>query len=214
MRIEQTIHGYSDGHHLLATSRELPINAKYAMLALSDMSGRSMVPGFEEYLTGYPVPETSLYAIAKTWYAPEMERPGCVWTHTLLIENRNLGEVPDLACFRLLFRRPVRQSTGHSWDGYHLALEVPDSQQGLCNPSSTPAPVVRSLLMALYGTPDRPVVLPAMDSNRFEELVLAFWSQQWPSLRASFRFCSGAIANRTFRRKTFRSPSGSLDLGS
>ena len=90
MRIEQTLHGYSDGHRLLAASTELPRDARYAMLGLSDISGRSMVSGFEEYLTGYPVPDSSLYAFAKTWYAPEMERPGCVWTHTLLIESRNL----------------------------------------------------------------------------------------------------------------------------
>ena len=47
-----------------------------------------MVPGFESYLTAYPLPRSSLVAFARTWTAPEMPRPGCVWTHTLLIEQK------------------------------------------------------------------------------------------------------------------------------
>ena len=42
-RIEQVLHGYSDGHRLLASSTELSRVSRHAMLALSDMSGRSIV---------------------------------------------------------------------------------------------------------------------------------------------------------------------------
>ncbi len=75
------------------------------MLVLSDMSGPSMQPGFDEYLTAYPLPGAELFVFAKTWYAPEMQRPGCVWTHSLLILRSHIARV---ACASLLgaFRRP------------------------------------------------------------------------------------------------------------
>src|SRR4051812_5480513 len=83
--VHQTLHGYSEGHRLLAASVALPDDAQHLMLRMSDLSGPQVIQGFEEYLTGYPVPSLSAYAFAKTWYADEMRRPGCVWTHTLLL---------------------------------------------------------------------------------------------------------------------------------
>jgi hypothetical protein len=182
MRIEQTLHGYSDGHRLLAASKELSRGAKYVMLPLSDMSGRSMVPNFEEYLTGYPVPETSLYAFARTWYAPEMERPGCVWTHTLLVESKDLGNISDFAALLPLFRRPTRRGTKDSWEEFRSALELPEPQGHQADLPRALDQVAKSLLLALYRTPDAPVVLAAEDSTSFEMLLLALWSQQWPAL--------------------------------
>ena len=40
----------------------------------------SVVKGFDQYVTGYPLDSINAYALAMTWYAPEMPRPGCVWT--------------------------------------------------------------------------------------------------------------------------------------
>ena len=95
IKIDQVLHGYSDGHSLLHNSVDLPKEAQRAILILSDMSGPSMIEGFEEYLTGYQLPETDYYAFAKTWHAPEMERPGCVWTHTLLIKHTDFTKIFD-----------------------------------------------------------------------------------------------------------------------
>ena len=78
IEIDQTLHGYSDGHHLIAGSARLSGKGARTMLDLSDLSGPSMIPGFEDYLTGYPIPGDGVYALAYTWYAPEMSRPGCV----------------------------------------------------------------------------------------------------------------------------------------
>ena len=82
-------------------------------------------------------------------------------------------------------------------DGYQHALEIAVRE---AEPLWLPADLgqdARFALWALYGTPESPVFQPAEDSRRFEDLVLAIWGQQWPALRASFRFCSGAIGNRT-----------------
>src|SRR5207249_9285845 len=80
--LHQLLHGYADGHRLIEGSFKPQGDLTRLMLRMSDLSGSSMVSGFEEYLTGYPLISNDAYALAKTWYAPEMPRPGCVWTHT------------------------------------------------------------------------------------------------------------------------------------
>jgi hypothetical protein len=119
IKIHQALHGYSDGHRLLEASMVLPRETERVVLILSDMSGPSMLHGFESYLTGYPLPDAGLYAFARTWYAAEMNRPGCVWTHTLLIENADLAHIRDLRTLVRLFRRPQK---GQSWLAYQSPL--------------------------------------------------------------------------------------------
>src|SRR6266478_6408008 len=82
--LHQALHGYADGHRLLESSIPIPDDLKRLMLRMSDLSGTSMASGFQDYLTGYPLQSLDAYALARTWYAPEMPRPGCVWTHTLI----------------------------------------------------------------------------------------------------------------------------------
>ncbi len=203
MRIEQTLHGYSDGHRLLAGSVELPRHAKYAMSSLSDMSGRSMVAGFEEYLTGYPLPETGLYAFARTWYAPEMERPGCVWTHTVLIGEQDLGTLRDPGALRRLFCRPSEREGRPGWDAYRTPLEYVENET---DPTVVPDWLDQTASLAvwaLYGIPDLPVFHPAEHAQPFEDLVVALWAQQWAALRFAFRFCTGAIGVRSSGGKPF-----------
>src|SRR5262245_53670958 len=90
--IKQALHGYSDGHRLLAFSCRLPRDAENLMLILSDLSGPGGGDQFDPYLTGYPLGSAGRYALACTWPAPEMGRPGCVWTHTLLLGEELLAE--------------------------------------------------------------------------------------------------------------------------
>ena len=52
---------------------------------LSDLSGICVENHFVDYYTGYPVDGGRKYVLAKTWYAHEKLRPGCVWTHCLFI---------------------------------------------------------------------------------------------------------------------------------
>jgi hypothetical protein len=191
MRIDQSLHGYADGHRLLAASIDLPRQEKYVMLGLSDMSGRSMVSGFEEYLTGYPLTESGFYAFSRTWYAPEMERPGCVWTHTLLMREQDIGAVRDLGTLRRLFTRP--RKTG-GWEEYRTPLEhLENGHEAHIEPR-----IEHILDLALWGlyNNDLPFVLPSPDARQFEDMLLALWSQQWPTLRFAFRFCSGSIGVR------------------
>jgi hypothetical protein len=203
MRIDQMLHGYSDGHRLLAASTEVSRTARYIMLGLSDISGRSMVPGFDEYLTGYPVPHSRMYAFAKTWYAPEMERPGCVWTHTLLIEQKDLGIILEPGGLRQLFRRPPAKQTREFLDDYQKPLE---NASRPTEPTLLPpelAEQAQFVLWYMYAEADAPVFQPSEHSRHFEDLVLAIWDQQWPALRMCFSFCTGAIENRSIEGRPF-----------
>lgn len=51
--VEQTLHGYSNGHRLLQASVELSVQDSKKMMILSDLSGNEFVKGFERYFTGY-----------------------------------------------------------------------------------------------------------------------------------------------------------------
>ena len=170
------------------------------MLILSDMSGSSMVRGFETYLTGYPLGEFEGYALARTWYAPEMDRPGCVWTHTLVINEDDLGYFDNLWKLTQCFRRPSIQRS--SWDAYSRPISLTCSErkfQSLLPKdfSESFRSTIEKAVDALYGSPASQVFLPvARISDQYEQFVIAMWSQQWGHLRQRFKFCTGAIANR------------------
>jgi hypothetical protein len=202
IEIQQTLHGYSDGHRLLEASRALPRKTERTVLIVSDMSGPTMLRGFESYLTGYPLPDASLYALARTWYAAEMTRPGCVWTHTLFIENADLARISDLRALLGLFSRP---QSGQALSEYHSPLTlrgIAMNAEGT-NPDGILESIAANTLVALYSSPDKPVYIPADSSERYEDLILAIWTQQWPRLRRSFRFCTGSLSNRTVDGEAF-----------
>jgi hypothetical protein len=203
MRVGQALHGYQDGHRLLAVTDDLTREGRYAVLGMSDMSGRSMVSGFDEYITGYLIPDSEIYAIAKTWYAPEMDRPGCVWTHTLLIESRDLDDIPDLSELLPLFRRPRVGKKPSGWFEYETPLSfTPRSNEVKISLGGGDA-LYRVILRNLYDAPQPPVVLLAKNSRDFEAIVIAIVGQQWASLRTKFRFCTGSISNRSLDNKPF-----------
>lgn len=161
------------------------------MLVLSDMSGPSMQPGFDEYLTAYPLPGTELFVLAKTWYAPEMQRPGCVWTHSLLILRSHLARV---ACASLLgaFRRP-------QLDGVESAATKPievDEASGDTTPDAfADRGLAAAMIGAVLGQP-RPVIVVAETAAQFEALFLRLWEELWPAERTRFSFCTGALMPR------------------
>ena len=105
--VEQTLHGYGDGHELLASSSKLPREVRRILLTMSDLSGHGFVEGFDGYLTGYSLPAVGKYALGRTWFAPEMSRPGCVWTHTVLIDFDDIQRLHALRCIADHFRRPT-----------------------------------------------------------------------------------------------------------
>jgi hypothetical protein len=195
--VQQALHGYGDGHRLLAGSVSLvPADAR-TMLVLSDASGGSTEFPNDGYLTGYPLGSSGKFVLARTWAAPEMSRPGCVWTHSLLIDFADLATLRSAAVLTSLFRRP----DGSSRRRYEAALKVRPSL-AMDFSSGRDASPVMALLGALYGSPRHKVVAHYSGEDD-ESLILALWMQQWPRLRRSFRFCTFSAADRSTSTEAF-----------
>ncbi len=191
--IHQAIHGYRDGHRLLSSSTPLSSDATRAILVLSDMSGPSMQSGFDEYLTGYPLPGSEFFVLAKTWYAPEMQRPGCVWTHSLLIPRAQVPHVMT-ACLLEVFRRPRLDGVEKAAAAQIvLGDEAGDVSSGDWFDERR---VAAALVGAVLGQP-RPVIVPVESAAQLEGVVLRLWEQLWPAERARFSFCTGALMPRS-----------------
>ena len=126
MRVEQLLHGYQDGHGLLAGSLMLKSAQDSAcMSAMSDWSGyRDPHNQDHSYITAYPLPESNYYVVAKSWYAYEMERPGCVWTHSLLVDIKGIDSRFDFRMLIPYFHRPEKDKYG----GYNKPIEVDTSE--------------------------------------------------------------------------------------
>jgi hypothetical protein len=191
--LHQTLHGYKDGHQLLMSSRSLTSEQESQLLFMSDLSGSSVAPGFDSYLTGYPLSAGNVYCLARSWYANELPRPGCVWTHTLMIDDHDLARILDVRQLVSLFRRPQSRSGGRLTESDLKTYSEPVARVStklLCNPSALLTPL---LIRHLYGS-DRQIVVESKDSALYEDTVLALFNQQWPRLRRNFRFCTGALS--------------------
>ena len=107
MKIHQMLHGYAQGHNLITSSIQLEIEDSDIIKRLSDWTGY-LTPNGDGYLTAYPLPSNNnLYIISKTWYASEMKRPGCVWTHSLLIDLTELTNDFNFLDLLSYFARPT-----------------------------------------------------------------------------------------------------------
>ena len=184
------MHGYQNGHQLLAASTNLSLTVKRTLLFQSDLTG-SIEPGFESYITGYPIKESNHYVLARTWYAPEMERPGCVWTHSLLLDLADIGKLPDLSILNSLFKKPKL----NSFDSYNSEFvfdAVKIALASIKNKSEINANM-GVIMEALYQSPNKTCLIPQNSSQTLENEILKIWSEQWPRLRRNFTFCTGAL---------------------
>ena len=109
--IDQALFGYADGHRQIASSFRLPPKDLYLLSSASDLASGTRLGENDSYLTGLPLPESRRYALFRTWAAPEMPRPGCVWSHTLLLDSRAIASLPTFSELLALFRRPMGRET-------------------------------------------------------------------------------------------------------
>lgn len=130
MIVEQTLHGYNKGHGMLASSFPVrPNDDSSLMSVLSDWTGYRNELGGDSYMTFYPLSNGEKYAFAKTWYAKEMERPGCVWTHTLIVDLKKLDRNFDFRTLEKYFRRPQKDK----YDFYQQKIEIDTFENGNSN---------------------------------------------------------------------------------
>lgn len=204
--IRQAVHGYVDGHRELWNSAQLKQRDSKSVLIYSDTSSSGLTIGESGYLTGYPLPESGYYAFARTWPAPEMQRPGAVWTHTLFIEFSDVARLRDATALLPLFQRPEGMQSTKSEPSREGVLELSATDvQPLSFTTDPDEAWCRQLLVALYCSPGSKVVAVCSrdDAVRIERNVLTLWSQQWPRLRRAFRFCTLTTADRSAPKSAF-----------
>lgn len=194
--IHQTLHGYRSGHKLLSASLDLSDADKRTMLNLSDYSGSGFEKGFETYLTGYPLSAAKIYVLAKTWYADEMRRPGCVWTHSLLINYTDLWTIKSMGQLLLLFRRPSIESI----DTFSATISYPIADNFL--PEILLDETYRALTCQLYSS-KKNLVLLSHSSIEYQNHIFNIWDRQWPRLKRTFSFSTGSLSLRKMPNVSF-----------
>ncbi len=191
--VHQALHGYSEGHRQFACSAELTPNDARLVLVMSDASGSGVTAEGISYLTGYPLPESGLYALARTWPALEMPRPGCVWTHTLFVEFADLAMLDSPSQLAALFKVPSIETAR----GYGGTLHFTNTSASCWALMSSQLPLFERLATALYEQPHEQVWARRASDAQVDDIVLRLWDLQWPRLRRSFRFCTLTTRDRS-----------------
>lgn len=179
-RIDQALFGYKNGHHLLAASTNVIGRELERLLVLTDIAPNASFGGVDGYWTGVPLPDSNRYAVIRTWPAPEMPRPGCVWSHVLILSTPLVEEAWDVKSLVRLFARPVIED-GFEVYQTNLALMQPEPVEDWSETKS-----FVEALHEVYG--DRRVGFNLTHIQSIGAALLAAWSQQWPKLRSSFRY--------------------------
>ena len=193
IKLQQALFGYRDGHNLLAASTDLAPRVRQFLATITDSSGPENNKGFEGAFTGLPVPETDFYAIFRTWPAPEMPRPGCVWSHVILIQFADLARLPVLFQLGKLCSRPSVPIDSARYEE-SLALDVTKAEKDAAGKSDERR--LHYLVRALYEHPEAGVVILDEESVSWENAVFQVWAQQWPRLRREFAFSTGSLGDR------------------
>lgn len=195
----QALYGYDDGHRLLASSVELDGGDQHLLARQTDSPDAGTL-GWQGLLAGYPLP-SGRYAWTMTWPAPEMSRPGCVWTHVLVLDPAAVAGASGFdpcAYFRHprgpaelgAYRRPVTVGLG---GGTPPAVK----------------PKLRDLMAAVawafYEPPTRPVRIGrvALDEQPRHRIFLALWMQAWPELRGRLALTDAPYATRQLPTAAF-----------
>lgn len=187
--VQQALHGYSDGHRLLAASTKLDSESARQLSMLTDLATLSSRE-FDGYLSGFFLEQARMYAFAKTWFAYEVPRPGCVWTHTLLIHENELGDVQHLRALVTAFNRPSVDVSSASpaidLRPYSVPLAIEDSS--LDRTLDATVPNLRELVTDLFSDSDKTIIVPSVSARQYEDAFLALWSLAWPQLRCRLAF--------------------------
>jgi GTPase-associated protein 1, N-terminal domain type 1 len=181
--VDQALYGYRDGHRVIASSVELRGEPGRLLRSVTDMAfdGASGT-----YLTCMPLAELHQQALIRTWPAPEAPRPGSVWSHVLLVDFADLGELESLRLLDELFRPPTVDKEGQpETRSYTGPLRLPSRPKQVVPDSALSADEREHLLWAAY---EGNGLVRVTEPSRFEPVLLDLWAQQWPRLRRSFGF--------------------------
>ena len=202
MRIEQMLHGYDNGHRLLAGSIMLNDKADMEALAtLSDWSEHVLPNGDSSYLTAYPLKESGYYVVAKTWYAEEMKRPGCVWTHSLLIPFEELNIVDDFRRISTLFIRPA---INDNFDLYSRTIihETKFNSPSNYKDLTTSKRMIAMILLSFLNSGNMPLTFGALKDNDLAGILMLSVMNMVPmAMLQNVSWCTGTAYPRKINGK-------------
>lgn len=197
IKLHQMLHGYKLGHNYIQGSTVLPSTHDMDKIAtLSDWSEYVGVDNMRDYITAYPLDESPYYVVAKTWYANTMRRPGCVWTHSLLIQKDDLNKIIDFNNLLPLFVAPV--TNDDSFDNYSTPLafveDAKESEPKLSQLGENKVAEVYEHL--IYNTPT--FILSEFTSHQNQELLLTLLNYIPIEILKNKSICSGSAAPRVY----------------
>ena len=191
IKINQVLHGYSNGHHLLESSINLSNTSKRKMDILSDLSGPDMVEGFDGYFSGYFLENEQMIVLAKTWYASEMTRPGCVWTHSLLFQLDDIAELSQYSdVLPSFFVRPVSYGSYNDYSSPFVA----DSMTHSCKKKDKKK--LQYLLWVILGH-EPPNMITAQFSDEYINELLFIWLTCYKEIPQGYSFITGSMSIRS-----------------
>jgi hypothetical protein len=179
VRIDQIVFGYRDGHRRLAGSVELDRDAGSLLLGATDARVSAEVG---RLVTALALPSADRYALSATWPAPEAERPGAVWAHTLLLTPEQLAGIDQGWSLVRAFRRPTRDTL----DSYGSQLAFDPGAAGSAGPTVESSLMIDVISAAL--NPDGIAVVRHSDLGAGEAALVALWTAAWPALRVRLAF--------------------------
>lgn len=191
INVEQLVFGYENGHKLLESSLEKNLIQQKEVEILSDASGSGK---FKDYISCFPLIEDGYYAFAKTWYADEMERPGCVWTHMLLVKFEDIDFFSGRIDIRTLFHRPSKNS--ESREKYKKTLTI------------TPSEIQMNSLFAYYVVytlfySEKKALIEDIRIEEFEEALLTILPKLHSRMLKDLSVCTCSYRNRYINNEIF-----------
>ena len=202
MIIEQTLHGYNKGHGLLASSFPVrPNNDSSMMSILSDWTGYRNELGEDSYMTFYPLSKGEKYAFAKTWYADEMERPGCVWTHTLIVDIKDMDRNFDFRVLNDYFRRPQKDE----YEFYQHKIEIDTFEKRYSNVVFSMFDDTSLLVLYLLLLGNNKNLFIYMDKDQRTYVALCFYLLQYLPLDMLkwISLSTGSVSRRKLGNEDF-----------
>ncbi len=192
------LHGYKLGHNYIQGSIVLPSTHDMDKIAtLSDWSEYVGINNERDYITAYPLDESPYYVVAKTWYADEMRRPGCVWTHSLLIQKDDLSKITDFCNLLYLFEVPLTEN----YESYSAPRAfVEDAKVATTQLSDIGENRAAEVYENLLSTKPS-FILADFTSQQSQELLLTLLNYVPTEMLKNKSFCSGAAAPRAYDGK-------------
>ncbi len=191
--IATQVHGYQQGHQLLASSIKLAKQDQSVIDRLSDVAG-PLRPGeqFEPYLSAYPLPSGQFFILARTWQDLTVPRAGCVRTLSLVISTEVWATAPGLLGFVDLLD----------------PANFPSEATSIALSAAPPAPLPpvpefygNELLEALFLEEAKPVAV--FDAPSPELIAIRLLTALWPAMRCSFAVSTFALSPRKIEGRSF-----------